>query len=181
MISVMLDLETLSTRSDACIISIGVARFDDKHVIATDGWALDLKKATGHIDPGTVAWWMEQSEPARQFSFMGRVDPHVAAQNFTDFCRGADELWANDPDFDVTIIKNWWDSLRPKVGIFPMKYNASRSYRTIMAEAKACGVVVDKAWLNGFVAHNPVEDAATQARAVILARAGLRAGRECYA
>lgn len=187
MISVMLDLETLSLANDAAIISIGVAKFDGKQVTATDGWALDMggphgpSKVFGHVDPATVAWWMKQSEPAREFSFTGKVDPHVAAQGLTDFMRGCDEIWANDPEFDVVVLRTWWQALRPRLGKFPMSYKQSRSYRTIMAEAKACAVDIDGAWHNGFVAHNPIEDAATQARAVMLARQGLRAGRELYA
>lgn len=181
MISAMLDLETLSTQPDAAIISIGLAKFDAKQVIETAGWALELPKVFGHIDPSTVAWWMKQSEPAREYSFTGTTDPHVAAQGISDFLRGVDEIWANDPEFDCVILRAWWQALRPRLGKFPISYRQSRSYRTIMAEAKACGVDIDKAWTNTFVAHNPIEDAATQARAVILARAGLRAGREMYA
>lgn len=187
MISVMLDIETLSTQNDACVISFGVARFDESQVLASDGWALDMggpkhpPKVFGHIDPSTVKWWMQQSQLAQEFSFKGVVDPHMAAQAFADFCRGADEIWANDPEFDCVILRKWWSTLKPTVGPFPMHYRTSRSFRTIMTEAKAAGVSVDEAWKTDFVAHNPIEDAVAQARAVILARKGLRAGRELYA
>jgi hypothetical protein len=47
-----------------------------------------------------------------------------------------------------------------------------------MAEAAACQVDCSRAWNSRLMAHNPIDDASTQARAVILARKGLRAGRE---
>ena len=83
----MLDLETLSTRNDAAIISIGLVKFDQNGVIDSQGWALDFSKVTGHIDPGTVKWWMEQSDMARAFSFTGKEDPIVVANAITAFLK----------------------------------------------------------------------------------------------
>lgn len=177
MIHAMLDLETLSTRHDAAIISIGLVKFDNNAVIDSQGWAFDLSKVTGHIDPSTVAWWMNQNEAAREFSFKGKEDPHQVAQAAKVFLTGCDEVWANDPDFDHVTLKSWWASLAPKPGPFPIHHRAARSFRTLMAEGRACGVDTSAAY-SGKVAHNPIDDAAAQARAVILVRKALRAGRE---
>lgn len=169
--SVMLDLETLSSRKDAMVISIGVAAFDDSKVIQTAGWALDFKRLVpGHIDPTTVKWWSEQSEPAREYSFTGKVDPLQAALDFAAFLKlyGGDELWANDPTFDCVILRHWWEQLTQTS--FPSHYREERSCRTMFAEARRLGHDISDAWKNGYVAHNPVDDAATQARGVILAR-----------
>ncbi len=175
--SAMLDLEALSARHDAAIISIGLVKFDQAGVIDSAGWAFDLNKVTGHIDPGTVRWWMDQNEAAREFSFKGKEDPHQVAQHVKMFLAGTDEVWANDPDFDHVILKSWWNALTPKVGPFPIHHRAARSFRTLMAEARACSIDVESAFQH-MVAHNPIDDAAAQARAVILVRKALRAGRE---
>lgn len=177
MISAMLDLETLSTRHDAAIISIGLVKFDSNGVVDSAGWALDLSKVTGHIDPSTVAWWMGQGSFAQEFSFKGKEDPHLVAQHVKTFLAGCDEVWANDPDFDHVILKSWWASLTPKPGPFPIHHRAARSFRTLMAEARACSIDTAAAFA-GIVAHNPIDDAAAQARAVIQVRKALRAGRE---
>lgn len=173
--SVMIDIETLSARKDATVISFGVAAFDDAKVLETAGWALDFKHLLpGHVDPSTVKWWSEQSAPARAYSFGGGVQPLDAALGLITFLQrhGGDELWANDPTFDVVIMRNWWDELRKttRLGDFPSHYRQERSFRTISAEARRLGHSLDHAWKTDFVAHNPVDDAATQARAVILAR-----------
>lgn len=181
MISAMLDLETLSTRNDAAIISIGLVKFDANGVIDSQGWAFDLSKVTGHIDPGTVRWWMEQSDTARAFSFYGKEDPVGVSSAVAGFLKGCDEVWANDPDFDHVILKSWWAGLHAahgyRPGPFPIHHRAARSFRTLMAEARACSIDTETAYQH-VVAHNPIDDAAAQARAVIMVRKALRAGRE---
>lgn len=172
----MLDLETLSSKSDAAIISIGVARFDSGGVLDTEGWALDDSQVFGHIDPQTVYWWMKQSDAAKAYSFSGKAKPLDVAQGLIKFLGGCTELWANDPDFDVVIIRNWWDhwqNIYPQMGKFPVSFRASRSCRTLRALAPDC----DVSMCYTGVAHNPVEDAAMQARAVIRQRKHLLAGR----
>lgn len=176
MISAMLDLETLSTRNDAAIISIGLVKFDANGVIDSAGWALDKSKITGHIDVGTVVWWMDQNEAARDFSFRGKEDPVAVSHQVAAFLKGCDEVWANDPDFDHVILKSWWARLLTP-GPFPIHHRAARSFRTLMAEARACGIDTEAAYQHT-VAHNPIDDAAAQARAVIMVRKALRAGRE---
>lgn len=169
---VMLDLETLSTKSDAAIISIGVARFDESGVLDTKGWAIDQTEVFGHVDPGTVYWWMKQSDAAKRYSFNGKEKALVAAQELKEFllggpgAKGCTELWANDPDFDVVILRHWWDTLRPRMGTFPVSFRASRSFRTIKALTPDCDL--SECYLG--TAHNPVDDAAMQARAVIKMR-----------
>lgn len=174
---VMLDLETLSTAPNARVISLGIAKFDDHVILETVGWALDLNKTHGHIDPATCKWWMDQSAPAKDFSFNGKCDPVVAANDLKKALVGCTELWANDPDFDVVIVKNWYEGLHPSMGRWPVSFRLNRSYRTIMALAKEAQIDYSSAYTNNFIAHNPIEDAATQARAVIIARKALLAPR----
>lgn len=72
---VMIDLETLSSRPDAAIVSIGAYRFDPN---AEPELVLDSNRAFhvaisfqdalryGHVDGDTLRWWFQQSDEARQ-------------------------------------------------------------------------------------------------------------------
>lgn len=186
----MIDLETLSTRSDAKVLSIGVAIFNDTDVVATDGWAIDIgDDVGGHVDWGTVKWWMEQDAIAREFSWGGRVLNATAAFNLKTFVAqwDAKEFWSKDPHFDHVILENWWrrvgespmggSSGRPvqlHPGDFPVSYKSPRSYRTLVGEAVDLGFDENSARSGSYVAHNPIDDAAIQARVVIAARSFIR-------
>jgi hypothetical protein len=181
----MIDIETLGLRYDSAIISVGVAIFDDEQVTATDGWAIAHKHWHGHIDPGTVAWWAHPDRDAsREFSFAGNMTDFAVAFQLKTFLaqHNADEIWANDPEFDLVVLKSWWnrigvaDIASPRVGDFPCRYWKSRSFRTIVAEAERLGIDMSDA-RGMYVAHNPVDDAASQARAVIAARKAIGSGR----
>lgn len=180
MISLMTDIETLSLSNDAAVLSIGVALFNEDEVLKTDGWSIDLAKIHGDINPGTLKWWMDQDPTAREFSIGGKLSNGTAAYNFKTFIaeNNPTEFWANDPDFDYIILKNWWKRINDQrndiyeamvPGDWPIKYWAYRSCRTIAAEADRLGFD-SKAAKEKYLAHNPIEDAAAQARMVIAAR-----------
>ena len=75
MTNVMIDIETLSTRVDASIISIGAVQFNPEIGIVRkaprhsfyrviDG--ASCLKAGLTIDAKTISWWMQQSEEVRK-------------------------------------------------------------------------------------------------------------------
>lgn len=165
---VMLDIETLSTDKHAAVLSIGAAVFDPINgVTRTDGWAMRMGDLTGHINPATVQWWMKQEEVVREFSFKGEFRPSEVAIQLRDVLANTDELWASDPDFDCVILQHWWERTLVVSGIpWPVSFRKYRSCRTMSMIAKAKGIDTSGAWLHD-TAHNPVEDAAGQARAVI--------------
>jgi 3' exoribonuclease, RNase T-like len=180
----MIDLETMSTRSDARVLSVGVAIFNDTEVIATDGWAIDIADDIGgHVDWKTVKWWMEQDADARAFSWNGKLKNGTAAYNFKTFLaqhgiefgkESKSEVWSKDPHFDHVILENWWRRVNEVtlIGDFPIGYRQPRAYRTLVWEANELGFEEEHAGF--YVAHNPVDDAAIQARVVIQARQFLR-------
>lgn len=183
--SLMVDIETLGTEPGSAIISIGVCAFSqDQGIIASDGWAISEKDWHGAIDPKTVKWWMNQNEAARNYSFGGTLSSMIVAQQFRDFVEkwGGDELWANDPDFDVVLLKQWWMRVEQhhkfNLGNFPggpLRHRLPRSYRTIVAEARRLGISFENAYSMASVAHNPVDDACNQARVVVAIRNHLTA------
>jgi exodeoxyribonuclease VIII len=164
----MIDLETLATSPDACIISIGVAIFNDSDVVDTKGWAIAPKHWHGKIDPQTIAWWIKQSSDAKAASFEGTISDFTAAFELKTFLAQHDvrEVWAKSPQFDVVILESWWKRLKD-VGDFPIHYRSPRDVRTIEAEAIRQGYTKDMWAEYNYVAHNPVDDAAVQARQVI--------------
>jgi len=187
--SLMLDLETLSTEPDAAVLSVGVAIFDETSVIEAVGWAFDLELVHGHIDMQTLKWWMDSKrDNARAFSFSGSCLPFTMACELKTLLtkHNPQEYWANDPEFDLVVFKQWWRRQNsraspgvPLLGDYPFggrAYQLSRSYRTIMAECVRCGFSIEN--LKGrYVAHDPIEDASAQARAVIEARALIKGQR----
>lgn len=59
----MIDLKTLGTSVDACIISAAFVIFNEDEMFDLHYSIIDDKK--GKIDLDTVRWWMKQSEEAR--------------------------------------------------------------------------------------------------------------------
>jgi len=193
----MIDLETLSTRDDAAVISIGVVVFDEISLVDSLHLPLTMEKLSGHLDPRTIEWWMEQSKEAQLASFAGeRMLPHMAAFKLWELVDKyqTKTFWANDPHFDYVILRNWWRryredapftapigvDLQPVINVaFPFGYNTPRSYRTIVALARQQGfdnAMYDEA-KGTYVAHNAMEDAAAQARVVLACEKWLSGAR----
>jgi hypothetical protein len=172
--SIMIDIETLGTNPDACVTAIGAVAFNESSVLDSAGWTISQKDWHGDIDPATVAWWLGQSDAARE----ALIKPHVAFSAFdaalllAKFAQlhSAEETWANDPDFDIVILKKWWARTERITGLrlmaFPFHYRSMRSFRTITAEAKRLGAPYGTGFQLG-TAHNAVDDASNQARTVI--------------
>lgn len=165
--SVMIDIETLSTEPDACVVAIGAAKFDEHGVTDTLSLIISKKDWHGHIDHNTVAWWMEQSSDAKAATFNqeGAMSAISAQQQLKDFIQGADEVWANSPSFDLVILKKWWKRVSPNTHM-PVSHRNERCCRTIYREADRLCIELGDAWKMG-IAHNAVDDAANQARAII--------------
>lgn len=179
--SLMLDIETLSTQPEAAVISIGYVAFNQEDgIVDSGGHAIKSQDWHGHIDPNTVRWWMQQSEAAKQYSFSGTTGALDAAAAFAQFFAKHKpvEIWARDPEFDCVVVRQWWERVQKKmfIGNCPLNYKLSRSCRTMDAEAERVGLNVNLITpFHHYVAHNPIDDASSQARVVIAVRKHLRA------
>jgi len=168
----MIDIETLGTSPSACVISVGVVAFSEQAIIDSAGWAIRSQDWHGDMDGSTIQWWMKQNEAAREYSFNGENKDIVVAMELAEFIRRHEvsECWANDPDFDIVIMKSWWSRVSSRnhlnTGPFPIKYNGGRSFRTIKGEADRLGIAYSHMYGSNTVAHHPVDDAANQARVV---------------
>ena len=131
---VMLDLETYSTASNACILSIGACFFDEEKIGATFYQPLQYHNQVTsfgrHVKLETVQWWSEQSEEARQvFNDPKAVELPHGLQLFSDWIAGVPvEMWGNGADFDCVILGNAFEATTIQR---PWMYSNNRCFRTL--------------------------------------------------
>jgi DNA polymerase III epsilon subunit-like protein len=114
---VMVDIETLSTRNNASIMTIGAIKFDSSSVLDIDDadkfyMRVDYKSNEGrHIDINTVAWWMDQ-EPKAKNEIIDKNDRFPLEEVLTKFNKwfeGSTFLWSHGATFDIPIIQGAMD------------------------------------------------------------------------
>lgn len=162
----MIDIETLSSQPDAAIIAIGICIFDEEEILDHQEILIDPQLAPGHRDPKTIDWWNEQEQGTRQRMMSGTVKPWDACLGIIDFFDqnpGVKTMWANPPSFDIIILRYLFRLYdRP----FPIHYTGERDFRTIKKMAEEVGVDYSEPYDERRFAHDAVDDAITQARAL---------------
>lgn len=165
---IVVDLETLSTRSNACIISIGAVRIENLEIV--DEFFVNVDPATCkdaglHIDKHTVQWWTEQSKEAREAWQVNPLPLDEALDKFTQFY-GFDSvpIWGYGSNFDVVILENamtlsGWNENRNIGEKFPWKFWDINCLRTLSN-------VLDKR-LPKKNNHNALDDATAQGNLLI--------------
>lgn len=162
MINVMLDLETMSTESNAAIASIGAVKFEGDQILDTFYCTIDLKtcKAAGlHFDPETIKWWQQQSKEARAALLVDTVSLTEALNSFSDwYGRKSLPTWGNGAGFDNVLLENAYKALGMKR---PWKPWEDRCYRTVK---NLFDIPIDK---REGTYHNALDDAMTQTKHLI--------------
>lgn len=136
MTHISLDLETLSTASDAAIIQIGAVDVFNPH--NTFAAYIDPLQAKGHVSLETMQWWDTQ-DPDLRDRVMGGKETHVTAlESFTNWCGELSQwnlssihLWANGADFDLPILRNAYERFTS----YPFDFRKHRCYRTLLTLA----------------------------------------------
>ena len=114
-----IDLETLSLRVDAFILSIGACSWleGDEPGVFRGVFAMNINpyQPGRHIDAATVAWWAMQSQEAREAAF-GDIASGVVDLPPLSFALsalktwlvglGSPKVWTNDPSFDAAVLKH---------------------------------------------------------------------------
>lgn len=114
--AVMIDLETLSTKLDTVILTLGGVKFDpyskeepfDPIYLRID---VDEQLAAGRrVDDHTLQWWMDQDPEIREEAIGedDRISMLDAFKQFHSWVLHADTIWANPPVFDVMIMENFY-------------------------------------------------------------------------
>lgn len=133
----MLDLETLSTRPNAVILSIGAVKFDPYTDQIDIDEALEMKidideqTAIGrHVQDETIDWWARQTKDIRDevFDPTGRLSLEDFTKNLNKFLVGVDDIWCQGPVFDIVILEDLYRQLTKPA---PWNYWQIRDSRTL--------------------------------------------------
>ena len=136
MIHAMIDLETLSTRPNATILTKGGVKFDPyTNTEPSQGLYhridVDSQSTMGrYIMDETVEWWGKQDAKIRDEA-LGDEDRTTLLEfikQLNKFCVGLDELWCQGPLFDYAILQNLYAQLGQPV---PWNYWQIRDSRTL--------------------------------------------------
>ena len=134
-VHIMVDLETLSTRANSTIVSIGAVKFtlgsDEQQDFYINVDAKSCKDRGLHIDKKTVEWWQRQKPEALKALMVDPVDIEDALEAFTHFI-GNDEvmIWGNGASFDVTILEEAYEACG--IPNYPWKHWNIMCFRTVM-------------------------------------------------
>jgi len=112
----MIDLETLSTKLNTVILTLGAVKFDpyskeepfDPLYMRID---VDEQMASGRIvDDGALKFWSDQDPEIREeaIGLEGRISVAEALQQFHKWVLHSDTVWANGSVFDIMILENWY-------------------------------------------------------------------------
>ena len=160
---VMLDLETMSSNSNASIASIGACKFSVEKGIE-DTFYINVKLssciASGlHVDGNTIMWWMQQSDAARNALNPDQFDLTYALDAFTSWFNGSTYLWGNGAPFDNVVLSNAYKAVGFEQ---PWSFRNDSCYRTIKNMVPAVLLPERKG-----THHNALDDAVYQAEHLI--------------
>lgn len=134
---VMIDIETLDTKSTAVILSIAAIAFNiETHEICERNVNLSIDYKS-QIDEGrttsieTSLWWSEQSKEARRVAFAGKENLDKAIMFLNSYiihnCNNYVRVWANSPAFDLNILNDAFGQMN-----LAWRYSQERDVRTLI-------------------------------------------------
>ncbi len=135
----MIDIETLGTNPNSCILTIGAIKFDRNKDIS------DLKNCETFycridkdsclsigldIDNDTLEWWKKQSKQSRYEALENtdRIKIKDALIELKKFIKNSKYIWANSPNFDCIILENAFKKCEIEI---PWKFWILRDCRTV--------------------------------------------------
>lgn len=169
---ISIDIESLATTPDAVILSIGAAMFDTQGLHGLFYAVLDVgcqDRQRRRRDCKTLEWWEQQSDEARKVLTQKDREPVLyALGRLHEFVNKSDPegIWALGPHFDIAAIEHLCVTYGVPV---PWHYRLPRDLRTVRSQfmKKFPAGNFDHIKSEGGVAHNALDDAVWQARALI--------------
>ena len=163
----MIDLETLSTKSNAVILSIGACYFNPYNQTVGDVFHqhIDIQSCLNNgmdISASTLTWWIGQNMKARKTLINGQKDSkHLsnALLNLSNFILGDCRVWGNGSTFDITILETAYELIHEPP---PWKFYNVRDCRTV--EQLAYGMLDKKTVRFAGTQHDALADACHQAK-----------------
>lgn len=168
---VMLDIESLSLRPNALVLSIGACKFtcaSDTGPIIGDRLLLvpDMTQqiiAGRHVDQETQKWWAQPENNEARIHWECPSKVHmmkVALVELSNFIQEASRVWANGICFDITVLEDLYRTNGLKV---PWKYNVVRDARTFYDNNRAWRIIPGGE-TESTLPHHPVDDCVSQIR-----------------
>ena len=165
---VMVDIETLSVRPYAAILSIGAVAFNveqgvlDTFYVNVD--AQSCKDVGLHVSKDTVAWWAKQSKEARQALVTNQLPITEALHKFSDWF-GSDRntvIWGNGSAFDISILESAYYNTDINIPWTPWKVQCFRTVLNLVG-------VNNKAIRDSEndTHHNALDDAMSQTKTIL--------------
>lgn len=156
----MVDIETMGTRPNAPIVSIGACFFDpNTGEIGKQFYsAVDIEDSFkfGVADGGTVKWWMSQSDAARAAAVDGKRPLADVLNEFAAFYRSGNKasVWANGANFDPVLLEYAFNRCLSSPA--PWAFWSVKCVRTIVELAR--GRVEKPKEFGKGTAHNALDD-----------------------
>lgn len=161
---IMVDLETLDTKPNCVILSIGAVRFNPMGMGIVE--KLELKptiedqteKYNRTINDETIEWWGKQNPQAIEeaFSDTGRLSLKECLEILYKFCWNHRAIWSNGAGFDIVALETGYRD----VGVaIPWPYYTARDTRTLF---DITGVSLRDKKYSTKTTHRAVEDAEHQ-------------------
>lgn len=176
---VMIDLETMPTRPNAAIVSIGAVPFNSAGQVASPGslfyypiYLRSCEQAGLHIGAETVDWWMGQGSSARLGLFMDRQELTLVLDRFTLFLQDIKKkescepyIWGRGPGFDNVILREAYATTGKPC---PWDFRKDRCMRTLELIYQGLGHSVSDVHkelenMKSRVEHHALHDALFQA------------------
>lgn len=172
MTDVMLDIETYSTKTNACIMTIGAIKFnrgtelDKLENMETFYRRITLdsnKELNRDISEDTLKWWSRQSKEARIELEIDedRIPLKQALEEFKEWFRDSKYVWSHGDDFDTVIVNTAMEDCDIDV---PWRFYNTRDTRTLFDIAE-----VSNRYLPQNSKHNALHDCYRQLAGLFLA------------
>ena len=107
----VIDVETLSTKSDAAIIAIGAVPFQLGDDIQGPAFYKNVRASFGRMDYDTILWWMQQGSEGRARLIPDAVTESTALLQLTCYLnawegeKGRRYIWCYGAAFDAPILE----------------------------------------------------------------------------
>lgn len=136
--NLMIDIETLGTKSNSVIMSIGAVMFDIETGEVGETFRADIDPETCvnaglKIDASTVIWWLGQEREAQQDLIKGgKRSLEYALTTLSAFISkyAPDVIWGNGVRFDLGLLENAYNALNMKA---PWPFWVERDVRTLVS------------------------------------------------
>ncbi len=131
----MIDLETLGTRSNSVFLSLAAVQFNLNTgfvgKVFRENITLDSSLQAGlTVDASTIKWWLEQRTEIMKLMFVRPAHIHNVLVSFSDFIQENEIkfVWGNSARFDLGLLDNAYN----KVGVeLPWKFWNELDFRTM--------------------------------------------------